>query len=193
MKRIAVYCGSSRGHDPVYARAATELGEALVERGIGLVFGGGRVGLMGVIADAVLAKGGEVRGVIPQALATKELAHAGVTELSVVPSMHERKAKMAVLADGFIAMPGGFGTLDETYEMITWAQLGFHSKPIGLLNVNGYFDTLLAFASRAVADGFIKPEHATMALVAATPSELLARMDAYVAAPAPKWIGLGET
>ncbi len=193
MKRIAVYCGSSRGHDPVYARAATELGEALVERGIGLVFGGGRVGLMGVIADAVLAKGGEVRGVIPQALATKELAHAGVTELSVVPSMHERKAKMALLADGFIAMPGGFGTLDETYEMITWAQLGFHTKPIGLLNVNGYFDALLAFASRAVADGFIKPEHATMVLVAATPSELLARMDAYVAAPAPKWIGLGET
>jgi uncharacterized protein (TIGR00730 family) len=148
---------------------------------------------MGVIADAVLARGGDVRGVIPKALATKELAHTGVTELFVVPSMHERKAKMAELADGFVAMPGGFGTLDETYEMLTWAQLGFHRKPVGFLNVNGYFDGLVAFAARAVSEGFLKPEHATMALVSASPDELLRQMESYTAPAAPKWLGLGET
>jgi uncharacterized protein (TIGR00730 family) len=193
MKRIAVYCGSSTGHDPGYALAAAGLGETLVARGIGLVFGGGRVGLMGVIADAVLARHGDVRGVIPEALATKELAHSGVTELFVVPSMHERKAKMAELADGFIAMPGGFGTLDETYEMLTWAQLGFHRKPVGFFNVHGYFDSLVAFTARAVADGFIKPEHGSMAIVASSPDELLTRMEGYSAPPVPKWIGLGQT
>jgi hypothetical protein len=193
MKRIAVYCGSSTGHDPAYSRAAAGLGETLARRGIGLVFGGGRVGLMGVIADAVLAHGGDVRGVIPKALATKELAHAGVTELFVVPTMHERKAKMAELADGFVAMPGGFGTLDETYEMITWAQLGFHHKPVAFFNVNGYFDSLLAFATRAVSDGFVRAEHAAMAIVASSPDDLLARMESYTGPPAPKWIGLGET
>jgi hypothetical protein len=193
MKRIAVYCGSSTGHDPTYKRAAVALGHALVERGIGLVFGGGRVGLMGVIADAVLAKGGDVRGVIPKALATKELAHTGVTELVVVKSMHERKAMMADLADGFIAMPGGFGTLDETYEMMTWAQLGFHRKPVGFLNVDGYFDSLVAFAERAVRDGFVSADHGAMAQVARTPEELLALMDRYVAPASPKWIGPSET
>ena len=178
MKRIAVYCGSSTGHDPTYKRAAVALGHALVERGIGLVFGGGRVGLMGVIADAVLAKGGDVRG---------------VTELVVVKSMHERKAMMADLADGFIAMPGGFGTLDETYEMMTWAQLGFHRKPVGFLNVDGYFDSLVAFAERAVRDGFVSADHGAMAQVARTPEELLALMDRYVAPASPKWIGPSET
>ena len=162
MKRIAVYCGSSTGHDPTYKRAAVALGHALVERGIGLVFGGGRVGLMGVIADAVLAKGGDVRGVIPKALATKELAHTGVTELVVVKSMHERKAMMADLADGF-------------------------------LNVDGYFDSLVAFAERAVRDGFVSADHGAMAQVARTPEELLALMDRYVAPASPKWIGPSET
>jgi uncharacterized protein (TIGR00730 family) len=193
MKAIAVYCGSSPGHDPTYARAAARLGQTMAKRGIGLVFGGGRVGLMGVIADAVLAEGGEARGVIPKALATKELAHAGLTELFVVGSMHERKAKMAELADGFVAMPGGFGTLDEIYEMLTWAQLGFHAKPIGLYNVKGYFDDLVRFAERATREGFVTQEHANMPRIADAPEELLRLLEAYDAPPVPKWIGKGET
>src|ERR1051326_7718022 len=144
IQRICVFCGSSRGGNPVYAEAARRLGAALAERGIGLVYGGGQIGLMGIVADAVMAAGGEGIGGIPEALALKEVAHEGLTELRVVGSMHERKALMADLAHAFIAMPGGFGTFEEFCEIVTWAQLGMHTKPCGLLNVNGFYDPLLA-------------------------------------------------
>ncbi len=193
MKRVAVFCGSSSGHDETYARAARTMASALVKRRLSLVYGGGRVGLMGVIADAVLEAGGEVHGVLPQALATKELAHTGLTELYVVESMHMRKAKMAELADGFLAMPGGFGTLDETYEALTWAQLGFHQKPVALYNVAGYFDPLLAFSARAVADGFVVPEHARLLLSGSDAGALLDQMEAYEPLAVPKWGRLSRT
>jgi uncharacterized protein (TIGR00730 family) len=155
LKRICVFCGSSTGLPAVYRLAASKFGEALAQRGIGLVFGGGHIGLMGVIADAVLGRGGQAIGVIPQALVNKELAHEKLTRMHIVPTMHERKALMADLADGFVALPGGFGTADEFFEILTWAQLGLHEKPIGLLNVEGFFDPLLAWVDRAVEDGFI--------------------------------------
>src|SRR6516164_2274986 len=145
LKRICVFCGSSVGDRPIYLQAALELGRAIAERRLGLVYGGGHIGLMGVLADAVLSGGGEVIGVIPQALVDRELAHTGVTELRVVETMHQRKALMADLSDGFLALPGGFGTGDELFEILTWAQLGLHAKPIGVLNVGGYFDPLLAW------------------------------------------------
>lgn len=159
MRRLCVFCGSSGGRRPAYAAAARRLGEALAERGLGLVYGGGHVGLMGALADAVLRAGGEVVGVIPQALVDKELAHAGVTELRVVGTMHERKALMADLADGFVALPGAFGTGDELFEILTWSQLGLHEKPVGVLNVEGFFDPLLAWLDQAVREGFLRPEH----------------------------------
>ena len=159
MKRLCVFCGSRKGAAPVYAAAAQDLGQTMVRRGWGLVFGGGHIGLMGVLADAVLAAGGEVDGVIPQGLVDRELAHENCTRLHVTASMHERKAIMEKLSDAFIGLPGGYGTLDEMFEMLTWAQLGLHSKPVGLLNVGGYFDALLAFIDRTVAEGFIKPGH----------------------------------
>jgi hypothetical protein len=159
LKRVCVYCGSSSGNDLAYANAARELGTALAQRGLGLVYGGGRVGLMGTIADAVLAAGGEVIGIIPEALVKMEVAHHGLADLRVVQSMHERKALMVDLCDAFIALPGGYGTLDEFCEVLTWAQLGLHQKPHGLLNVRGYFDSLLAFFDHAVATGFIRPAH----------------------------------
>ena len=188
MKRVCVFTGSNGGVRSEYPSAARALGLALAERGIGLVYGGARVGLMGVLADAALSGGGHVIGVMPQALIDKEVAHHGLSELRVVKSMHERKAMMADLADGFIAMPGGWGTLDEFFEILTWAQLGLHRKPCGLLNVHGYYDRLLGFVEHATAEGFLRPQHAAMVLVAGTPAALLARMEGYEPPMVQKWI-----
>ena len=176
MKAICVYCGANDGADPLYAQAARAMGAALVEHNLALVYGGGKVGLMGVIADEVLRLGGEVTGVIPTALVEREVGHTGLTRQFIVKDMHERKAMMARLSDGFIAMPGGMGTLEELFEMLTWAQLGIHDKPIGLLNVNGFYDGLAAFISHAREEGFIKPQHAARMLVEATPPDLLHRL-----------------
>lgn len=176
MKSIAVYCGANAGADPVYADAARAMGRALVSHGIGLVFGGGRVGLMGTIADEVLRLGGEVRGVIPQQLMDRELAHPGLTELFVVRNMHERKAMMAELSDGFVAMPGGMGTLEELFEMLTWSQLEIHAKPIGALNVAGFYDQLVGFLGHARKEGFIREQHAGLLMVEANPDALVERL-----------------
>ena len=178
MQRICIFCGSQVGINGLYRQAATALGQLLVRHGYGLVYGGGHVGLMGVIADAVLASGGEVIGVIPESMVARELAHTGLTQLQVVPGMHARKARMAELADAFIALPGGYGTFEELFEVITWAQLGMHRKPIGLLNVAGYFNALKALVDQAIAEGFIRPEHRhllTIADDAHTLLELLSR------------------
>ncbi len=166
MKRICLFCGSSPGVRPAYLDFARDFGTDLASRGLDLVYGGGRIGLMGAVADAVLAAGGKVIGVIPRSLADREVAHAGLTELHLVDTMHERKALMADLADGFAALPGGLGTLDEWFEIWTWAQLGYHQKPIGLLNFEGFFDPLLTFLDRLVAEGFVRPEHRALAVVA---------------------------
>ena len=176
MKRICVFCGSNAGNRPVYAAAARELGTALAGRGLGLVFGGRNGGLMAAVADAALAGGGTVIGVIPQALAALEVAHGGLTELRVVGSMHERKALMADLADAFIALPGGFGTLDETFEALTWAMLGIQRKPVGLLNVDGYYDGLLAFLDHAVREGFVGHDDRASLVTATAPDALLAAL-----------------
>ena len=178
MKRICVFCGSNSGRGDKYQSMAVKLGRALAERGLGLVYGGGKVGLMGTIADAVLERGGEVIGVIPEDLVKKEVAHKGLTDLRIVGSMHERKALMARLSDGFIAMPGGFGTLDEFCEILTWAQLGFHLKPFGMLDVGGYFELFLKFVDHSVSEGFIRGEHRDMILVESSPEPLL---DAFAA------------
>jgi uncharacterized protein (TIGR00730 family) len=171
--RLCVFCGSSVGSLPVYAQSAQKLGQLMATRQIGLVFGGGHIGLMGILADAVLAAGGAAWGVIPRALVEKELAHRGLTELHVVTTMHERKALMADLSDGFIALPGGFGTADELFEILTWRQLGLHTKPIGILNVNGFFDPLLAWLNRAVEEGFLRFEHRRLLQEADDPEKLL--------------------
>ena len=176
MRRICVFCGSATGNKPVYAKQARRLGEELVRQRLGLVFGGGHIGLMGVLADAVLAGGGEVVGVIPQDLIDRELAHPKVADMRVVQTMHERKALMAELSDAFLALPGGYGTADETFEMLTWAQLKIHHKPIGLLNVDGFFDPLLAWLDRAVADGFIKPRHRNLVRVEAEVARMVASL-----------------
>ena len=189
MRGLCVYCGSSPGRRPLFLAAAREMGRELADQGIGLVYGGGSVGLMGELADTVLAAGGEVVGVIPQFLVDAEVAHTGLTELVVVESMHARKAKMASLADGFAALPGGLGTLEELVEMLTWSQLGLHGKPCGLLDVDGYFDGLLAFLDRAVEEGFVKPVHRGLLLTADAPRELLRRMAAFRHRPAGKWSG----
>jgi uncharacterized protein (TIGR00730 family) len=186
MNRLCVFCGSSPGHDPAYSASAARLGQVLAKRGIGLVYGGGRVGLMGVLADGALAAGGEVIGVIPQALLDREIGHRGLTQLRVVDSMHARKALMGELADGFIALPGGIGTLEELFEVWTWAQLGLHRKPCGLLDVDGFFAPLVDFLDCQVEAGFIHPTYRAMLAVASTPEELLARFAAYVP-PADKW------
>ena len=179
MKRIGVFCGSSPGNKPEYTLAAREMGRALAERGIDLVFGGGRVGMMGEIASATLQAGGEVIGVIPKHLIERELAHPHVTRLHVVGSMHERKALMAELAGGFIAMPGGMGTIEEIFEVLTWAQLGLHHKPCGLLNVCGYFDTLLGFLDHVVAEGFLAPAHRQMIVLDTDLGGLLDQFEHY--------------
>ena len=173
MLRICVFCGSQAGTNGLYGQTAIDMGRLLALRGYGLVYGGGHVGLMGLIADAVLASGGEVIGVIPESMVARELAHAGVTHLHVVPGMHERKARMATLADAFIALPGGYGTFEELFEVITWAQIGLHRKPIGLLNVAGYFNALRALVEHAIAEGFIRPEHRRLLTIADAPATLL--------------------
>lgn len=175
MKSLCVYCGAAPGHDPVYAAAARALAAAMVGNEIALVYGGGNVGLMGIIADAVLALGGKVTGVIPQALVDREVAHTKLTAQHIVKDMHERKAMMAALSDGFVAMPGGLGTLEELFEMLTWSQLGIHAKPIGLLNVDGFYDGLIAFVRHQVEQGFVKPQQAALMLSEAEPAALLRR------------------
>lgn len=189
MQRLCVFCGSSPGADPRFREAAERLGGLLARRGLGLVYGGGRVGLMGILADSVLAHGGDVIGVIPKALARKEVAHQGLSDLRTVGSMHERKALMADLADGFIALPGGLGTLDELCEILTWAQLGLHSKPTGILNVAGYFDRFLEFLDRAVSERLVRPEHRELVLVEGEPEALLDRIGGWKPAPlGEKWL-----
>jgi uncharacterized protein (TIGR00730 family) len=178
MKRVCIFCGSSHGARPAYREAAEELIRAMARRGLGLVFGGGGIGLMNVVADAGLAMGIEVIGVIPEALVARELAHRGLSDLRVVGSMHDRKAVMAELADAFVALPGGFGTLEEFCEMLTWCQLGLHRKPCGLLNVAGYFDPLSAFFDHAQAEGFLRPKHRAMMLVDSDPDRLLDQLAA---------------
>jgi uncharacterized protein (TIGR00730 family) len=176
LTRICVFCGSSAGVRPSYARAARDLGILLARRGIGLVYGGGSEGLMGAVADAALAAGGEVIGVIPETLVAREFAHARLTELRIVTSMHERKALMAELSDAFVTLPGGFGTLDETCEMLTWTQLGIHEKPCGMLDVDGYFAPLLAFLDSAVVEGFLRPENRALVALDTDPERLLSRL-----------------
>ena len=193
MKSICVYCGSNSGQDPAFTDAARHLGQVLAGRGITLVYGGGRVGLMGEVADAALAAGGEVEGVIPEFLALKEIAHAGLTRLHVVDSMHTRKARMEALSDGFIAMPGGIGTMEELFEIWTWGQLGQHRNPVGLLNVAGYYDDLVAFLDTMTAQGFLAPEHRKALMVSDDAEALLDLFAAYEAPPADVRIKTGQT
>jgi uncharacterized protein (TIGR00730 family) len=188
LRRICVYCGSNAGNDPAHRAAAHDLGAFLARSGIGLVYGGGNVGLMGSVADGALSQNGEVIGVIPKSLMEKELGHGGVTELHVVTSMHERKQMMVDLSDGFIALPGGFGTLDELFETLTWLQLSFHDKPVGLLNVGGFFDGLIEFIDHMSRSGFLKPEHARCVLVENDPTLLLAAMESFRPPDLGKWI-----
>ena len=193
MKRICVFCGSSVGARVEYAEAARALARELVRRGLGVVYGGGSVGLMGILADTALAEGGEVIGVIPRGLARKELLHTGLTELRVVESMHERKATMAELADAFVALPGGLGTLEETLEVLTWSQLGIRRKPVALLNVRGYWDALLALLGRAVDEGFVRREYLGLLLTGEVPGELLERLVAWRAPGLPQaWLDSRE-
>jgi uncharacterized protein (TIGR00730 family) len=188
MKNVCVFCSSSHGARPSYGAAAEHFGEVLAARGLSLVYGGAHVGLMGTIADAVLRRGGAVFGVIPAVLAAKEIAHPGLTELRVVASMHERKALMAERADAFVALPGGFGTLDELFEILTWAQLGLHQKPCGLLNVDGFFDGLIAYLDHAVKEQLLKAEHRAVLIVETTPEALLERLSEYRPVVVEKWI-----
>jgi len=186
--RLCVFSGSSTGHQLEYREAAKDLGCALVRRQIDLVYGGARVGLMGFIADAVLAAGGHVIGVIPEALVVKEVAHKDLSDLRVVGSMHQRKAVMMELADGFIALPGGWGTLEEFFEVLTWGQLGLHRKPCGLLNVCGYFDGLLSFVEHSISEGFVRSECRAMISVASSANELIDLLNAYEPPVVEKWI-----
>ena len=179
MKRLAVYCGSASPEDPRYLELASEVGRTLAERSIGVVYGGGKLGLMGAVADAALAAGGEVIGVIPEALVNSEVAHRGCTELHVVSGMHERKLAFTNLSDGFLTIPGGVGTMDELWEAVSWAQLGYHAKPVGLLNVFGFYDQLLAFNHHMVAVGFIRPAHAGIIIAETELDLLLTRMAAH--------------
>ena len=185
---VAVYCGSSPGADPRFTAAAAELGRLLAGHQIRLVYGGGHVGLMGVIADAVLAHGGEAHGVITRALEEKEIAHPGLTSLQVVETMHERKAAMADKADGFIMAPGGFGTLDEFFEVVTWTQLGIHVKPCGILNVNGYFDPLLALLQTATRERFLLPAHRDLVVAEPDPAALIERLGSWTGRAVDKWL-----
>jgi uncharacterized protein (TIGR00730 family) len=193
MKRICIFCGSNSGHDPRYRSEAEQAGRILAQRGIELVYGGGNIGLMGAVADACLEAGGTAIGIIPEALMGKEVAgrsveHRTLTRLEVVDSMHTRKARMAELSDGFIALPGGFGTFEEFCEILTWGQLGFHAKPIGLLNVNGFYDPLLALFDHAVGEGFLRQQNRAMALTDNNFDRLLESMMAYRPEPVTKWL-----
>jgi uncharacterized protein (TIGR00730 family) len=193
MKKVCVYCGSSPGRQPAYLESARSLGVELARRGIGLVYGGASIGMMGEIADAVLRHGGEVTGIIPQALMDKEVSHHGLTELKVVKSMHERKATMADLSDGFIALPGGLGTVEELFEILTWSQLGFHAKPSGLLNVIGYYDLLSKFLNHSVEEKFVHELHRQLLIIEKQPEILLDAMEVYQAPKVDKWIGRPDT
>jgi len=188
MRRVCVYAGSNPGSRPVYAEAAAGLATLLAERGIGLVYGGGNVGLMGVLADTAMAAGGEVIGVMPRALIEREIGHKGITELRVVESMHERKAQMAELSDAFVAVPGGIGTLEELFEIWTWSQLGLHRKGCGLLNVAGYYDGLVEFLDHAVGERFVRPQQRGILAVASDPAELLDRLAAFEPPAVGKWL-----
>jgi uncharacterized protein (TIGR00730 family) len=193
VKRVCVFCGSSEGRDPRYREAAEAVGRSLARRGLGLVYGGGGIGLMRVLADAVLDHGGSVIGVIPHGLAAREVAHRRVSEMRVVPSMHARKALMAELADAFLTLPGGFGTLEELFESVTWAQLGIHQKPVGLLNVAGYFDPLVQLVEHAVVEGFVPAGSQNLVVVGEEPEALLDRLAAYEAPARPAWITASES
>jgi uncharacterized protein (TIGR00730 family) len=194
MRRLCVFCGSSPGARPAYGEAAEQLGRLLVAEGIGLVYGGGHVGLMGRLADAVLAEGGEAIGVMPEALVAREIAHTGLSDLRVVGSMHERKALMAELADGFVALPGGLGTVEELFEVYTWAQLGLHRKPCALLDVDGYYEGIARFLEHAVEERFLRAEHRSMLIVERDPRALLDRLERFEPeAVTPKWIDREET
>lgn len=188
LKRIAVFCGSSFGNRAAYKDVAFALGQTLAQNGIGLVYGGANVGLMGAVADGALQEGGEVIGVLPHFLQRKELAHVALTELHLVETMHERKLKMNEFSDGVIALPGGFGTLEELFEILTWGQLGLHSKPVALLNVEGFYDTLIRFTSEMVQNGLLRDENHSMLLVGTSPDEVLTQMYSYQPQPVAKWI-----
>lgn len=193
MERLCVFCGSAMGVRPEYADAARAVGQQLGQRGMQLVYGGGSIGLMGVVADAALAANVPVIGVIPKRLAKKEITHAGLADLRVVASMHERKAVMADLADGFLALPGGLGTLDELFEILTWAQLGEHQKPVGLLNVAGYFDPMLTFVERMIEEGFVKEKHRGLLLIDTEVETLIDRMAKHQPPQTTKWIDQTST
>ncbi|MFV3287311.1 TIGR00730 family Rossman fold protein [Pseudomonas sp. NY11955] len=188
VRSVCVFCGASIGTNPAYREAAVALGQSIARRGLTLVYGGGAVGLMGVVADAAMAAGGEVVGIIPQSLLDAEVGHKGLTRLEVVDGMHARKARMAELSDAFIALPGGLGTLEELFEVWTWGQLGYHAKPLGLLDVNGFYDKLGGFLDHIVEEGFVRPQHRAMLLLAQQPEELLDGMERFVAPVAPKWV-----
>ena len=179
MNRLAVYCGSATPADPIFIEAARHVGRTLAARGIGVVYGGGRLGLMGAVADAALEAGGEVIGVIPEALVGAEVAHRGCTQLHVVQTMHQRKQLFTDLSDGFVTLPGGVGTMDELWEAISWSQLGYHTKPVGLLNAFGFYDHLLAFNAKMAEVGFVRPAHQNILIAATSIHELLAKMEAY--------------
>jgi uncharacterized protein (TIGR00730 family) len=193
VKRICVFCGSSVGTDPAFSVATKTVGEALARRGLELIYGGGNVGLMGIVADAAIAAGGKVIGVIPQSLVDRELAHRGITNLHTVSSMHERKAMMADLSDAFIALPGGYGTIEEFCEILTWAQLGLHQKPFGLLNVQKFYDGFIAHIDHAVSMKFIRPLHRELLLTDTTIDGLLEQFTRFKPLPVHKWIDRDET
>ncbi|HEX6088270.1 MAG TPA: TIGR00730 family Rossman fold protein [Thermoanaerobaculia bacterium] len=193
MRRICVFCGSNAGSEGLYADAARHLGRVFAREGIGLVYGGGSVGLMGELADAVLGSGGEVIGVIPHALWAREVGHRGLTDIHIVETMHERKAMMADLADAFIALPGGLGTLEEIFEIWTWAQLGLHAKPLGFLDVNGFYAPLMQFLDRAARERFLRQEHRAIAVVESDAEALLRRFESWKAPKVQKWITRDET
>jgi uncharacterized protein (TIGR00730 family) len=187
LKSICVYCGSKTGSLPIYADVAAGVGRSLAEAGIRIVYGGGRVGLMGIVADAAMAAGGEVVGVIPAALDRREVAHTGLTKLHIVRTMHKRKAMMAELSDAFLTLPGGLGTLEELFETLTWSQLGIHSKPLGLINVNAYFDPLLAMLNTFVASGFLLQAHRDLLLEAATLPDMILKLESWTPPQVEKW------
>lgn len=191
-RRVCVFCGSSSGARPDYRKMASEMGRILAEQGIGLVYGGGKIGLMGEIANAALRGGAEVIGVIPRHLEAREVAHRDLSELRVVNTMHERKAMMADLADAFIGLPGGLGTLEECFEVATWTQLGIHAKPLGFLNVRGYFDLLQQILAKAVEEGFLAPQHRSFMMFSEDPAALLGSLQAFELVPVDKWLGPSE-